>query len=139
MVNYELNRHPITQFQTRSDSRLVVVRIYVQQKTCIKYLVVVWLRLLFKIYFYLKIHQNNFFYFKKIIFDINASKWSENKKILIWSKKNNFFQKRFWNAKTNRVLRNSVIKACKNCFLKTMFQIQFFNGSHNKKTQFNIL
>jgi hypothetical protein len=40
--------------------------------------------------FYLKMHQNNiFFYFLKIIFDINVSKWSENtKNILIWSKKN---------------------------------------------------
>jgi hypothetical protein len=33
-----------------------------------------------------------FFYFLKIIFDISASKWSENtKKILIWSKKNKQF------------------------------------------------
>jgi hypothetical protein len=30
--------------------------------------------------FYLEIHQNNFFYFLKIIFYINASKWSENTK-----------------------------------------------------------
>jgi len=38
--------------------------------------------------FYSEIYQNNIFYFLKIIFDINASKWSKNtKKILIWSKK----------------------------------------------------
>jgi hypothetical protein len=37
--------------------------------------------------FHLEMYQNHFFYFLKIIFDINSSKWSENtKKILIWSK-----------------------------------------------------
>jgi len=59
----------------------------------------VWLLLLFKVFFIKKMYQNNiFFIFKKIIFDINASKWSKNtKKILIWSKEKNkfFFQKRF--------------------------------------------
>ena len=74
-----------------------------------------------------------FFILKKLFLISTHQNDLKIKKILIWSKKNNFFQKRFWNAKTNRVLRNSVIKACKNCFLKTMFQIQFFNGSHNKK------
>ena len=33
-----------------------------------------------KVFFYLKMHQNNFFYFLKIIFDTRASKWFENKK-----------------------------------------------------------
>jgi hypothetical protein len=51
-----------------------------------------------------------FYYFKKIIFNMSASKWSENtKKILIW-KKNNFFRKRFWNAKTNRTSHQSSVK-----------------------------
>jgi hypothetical protein len=47
-----------------------------------------------------KMYQNNiYFYFKKIIFNISISKWSENtKKILIWNKekirkKNYFFLK----------------------------------------------
>jgi hypothetical protein len=50
--------------------------------------------------FYLKMHQNNiFFYFLKIIFDINVSKWSENtKNILIWSKKNKKYSNFFKNA-----------------------------------------
>jgi len=50
--------------------------------------------------FYLKMHQNNiFFYFLKIIFDINVSKWSENtKNILIWSKKNKNYSNFFKNA-----------------------------------------
>jgi hypothetical protein len=35
-------------------------------------------------------YQNNiFFYFFKIIFDISASKWSKNKKKLIWNKEKN--------------------------------------------------
>jgi hypothetical protein len=35
----------------------------------------------------LEMHQNNFFYFLKIIFYIIALKWSENtKNISIWSK-----------------------------------------------------
>jgi len=43
--------------------------------------------IVFQSVFYLKIHQNNFFYFLKIIFHTSALKWSENiKKILIWSK-----------------------------------------------------
>jgi hypothetical protein len=44
----------------------------------------------FQSVFYLKIYQNNiFFYFLKVIFYINASKWSKNiKNILIWNKKN---------------------------------------------------
>ena len=48
----------------------------------------------FQSVFYLEMHQNNFFYFFKIIFDISASKWSENTKtILIWSKKKLIFFK----------------------------------------------
>jgi len=49
-------------------------------------------------------------FFKKIIFDISASKWSKNtKKMLIWSKEKKFifFQKRFWNTKINRILKNN--------------------------------
>jgi len=49
--------------------------------------------------FYLKMYQNNiFFYFLKIIFDISTSKWSENtKNISIWSKekKSIFFKSAF--------------------------------------------
>ena len=74
--------------------------------------------------FYLEMHQNYFFYFLKIIFDISASKWSENtKNISIWSKekKIQIFQKCFWNTKTNRVLRNSVKKTCKNYVLNSIF------------------
>ena len=41
--------------------------------------------------FYLEMYQNIFFYFLKIIFDISASKWSENtKNISIWSKEKEF-------------------------------------------------
>jgi hypothetical protein len=45
--------------------------------------------LFFKSTFYLEMYQNYFFYFSKIIFDISASKWSENKKKIIWSKEKN--------------------------------------------------
>jgi hypothetical protein len=34
----------------------------------------------FQSVFYLEMHQNNFFYILKIIFDISVSKWSENTK-----------------------------------------------------------
>jgi hypothetical protein len=54
---------------------------------------------LFQNVFYLKMHQNNiFFYFLKIIFDISTSKWSENtKNISIWSKEKKliFFKSAF--------------------------------------------
>jgi len=40
----------------------------------------VWLQLFFSV-FYLKMYKNNIFYFLKIIFDTNASKWSKNTKI----------------------------------------------------------
>ena len=43
----------------------------------------------FKSIFYLEMYQNYFFYFLKIIFDISASKWSENTKKIIWSKEKN--------------------------------------------------
>jgi hypothetical protein len=44
----------------------------------------------FQSVFYLKMHQNIFFYFLKIIFDISVSKWFENtKNISIWSKEKN--------------------------------------------------
>ena len=78
----------------------------------------------FQSVFYLEMHQNNYFWYQRI-------KMIWKKKIEV--KKFNFFQKRFWNTKTNRVLRNSVTKACKNCFSKTAFQTQFFSGSHSKK------
>jgi len=49
----------------------IMVEVYVQQKTCIKCLVVV----AFQKCFFLEMYQNNyFFYFLKIIFDISASK-----------------------------------------------------------------
>jgi len=35
----------------------------------------------FQSVFYLKMHQNNIFFKKKIIFNISVSKWSENTKI----------------------------------------------------------
>jgi hypothetical protein len=68
------------------------------------------------------VHQNKLKTPKKII-------WSKekNKKFL------NFFKSAF---KTNSVLRNSVKKACKNCFMKTAFQIQFFSGSRGIKRSF---
>jgi len=56
--------------------------------------------IVFQSIFYSEMYQNNIFYFLKIIFDINALKWSKNtKKILIWSKeKNQKFLKFFKNA-----------------------------------------
>ena len=69
--------------------------------------------LFFKMFFIQKcIKIIYIFYFLKIIFDISVSKWSKNtKKILISSKKKiiffNFFQKRFRNAKTNRILTSN--------------------------------
>jgi hypothetical protein len=58
-------------------------------------------------------YQNNiFFYFLKIIFDINASKWCKNtKNILIWSKEKNikysiFFKKNFETQK--QTVQNSI-------------------------------
>jgi len=102
-----------------------MVEVYVQRKTYIKCLVVMWLLLIFKVLFTWKCIKI-FFYFLKIIFYISASKWSENtKKILIWSKKNIFFQKYFWNAKTNRIIRNLIIKICKNCFSNLIFLMNF--------------
>ena len=111
------------------------------KKTCIKCLVVVWLRLFFKVIFIWKCIKIIYFYFLKIIFNISASKWSKTlKNINLEQRKKlkllNFFQKRFWNAKTNSVLRNSVKKACKNCFTKTAFQTQFFSGPHSIKRNF---
>ena len=55
--------------------------------------------------FRLEMHQDHiFFYFKKIIFDISASKRSKNtKKILILSKKKfNFFGNAGWTTFPNR-------------------------------------
>ena len=43
------------------------------KKLCLE----VWLRLLFKVFFRAEIYQNDFFYFLKIIFKINASKRSK--------------------------------------------------------------
>jgi len=45
--------------------------------------------------FHLEIHKNNIYFFKKIIFDINISKRSENIKKLILNKK---IFKFWWNA-----------------------------------------
>jgi len=80
-----------------------------------------------------------YFYFKKIIFDISASKWSKTQKKFEVKKKIktvNFFQKRFWNKKTNSVLRNAVKKTCKNYFTKTIFQTHFFSGPYDIKHNF---
>ena len=71
-------------------------------------------------------HQNDL----KTLKNINLK---QRKKLKVF----NFFQKCFWNAKTNSVLRNSVTKACKNCFIKTVFQTQFFSGSYSIKHNFN--
>jgi len=61
-----------------------MVKVYVQQKTCIKCLVVV----AFQKCFLLGNTSKYFFYFLKIIFDISASKWYENtKKINLKSRK----------------------------------------------------
>jgi hypothetical protein len=50
-----------------------------------------------QIVFHLEIHQNKFFYFLKIIFDISISKRSEKikKKIILSKKKLNFVGTRF--------------------------------------------
>ena len=58
-----------------------MAEIYVQQNTCIKCLVVI----AFQMYFLL---GNASIFFKKIIFNISASKWSENTK-KNWSKEKN--------------------------------------------------
>ena len=61
-----------------------MVEIYIQQKTCIKWSVVI----VFQKYFLLG--NALFFLFFKNNFDISASKWYENiKKKLIWSKEKN--------------------------------------------------
>ena len=86
--------------------------------------------------FYLKMYQNNIFLFFKNYFWYQHIKmiWKHQKYInLKQRKKINFFQKRFWNAKTNRVLRNSIKKSYKNYFIKTMFQTKFFSAPHNTK------
>jgi len=89
-----------------------MVEVYVQQKTCIKCLVVVWLWLLFKVLFTWKCIKIIYFYFLKIIFDINASKWSKRtKKILIWSKEKNKIKIQFF-LKALLKLKN------KQCFTK---------------------
>jgi len=58
-------------------------------------LVVVWLRLFFKVLFICK--QIKIIFFKKIIFDTSALKWSENtkKNINLKLKKLNFFKSVF--------------------------------------------
>jgi hypothetical protein len=86
--------------------------------------------------FYLEMHQNNFFLFLKNYFWYQPIKiiWKHQKYInLKQRKKNQIFKKHFWNAKTNKVLRNSVKKACKNFFIKTAFQTQFFSRPRNTK------
>jgi len=76
-----------------------------------------WLRLLFKVFFLIKIHQN---YLKtQKIYQFEAKKKIKNF---------NFFQKSSWNTKTNRVLRNLVKKTCKNYCTKAVFQTQFLVG-----------
>ena len=45
----------------------IMVEVYMQQKTCIKCLVIMWLRLLFKMLFTWKCIKIIYFYFKKII------------------------------------------------------------------------
>jgi hypothetical protein len=104
-----------------------------QQKTYIKYLVVVWLQLLFKVLFIWKCIKIIFLFIKKYFLYQRIKMIWKHKKILIWSKKINFFQKHFWNAKTNKVLRNSTTKTCKNYFSNTTFQTQFFSRPRNKK------
>ena len=89
----------------------------------------------FQSVFYLEMHQNNiFFLFLKNYFWYQRIKmiWKHQKYINLKQRKKikkiNFFQKRFWIAKTNKVLRNSVKKTCKNRFTKTVFKTQFFSG-----------
>jgi hypothetical protein len=77
---------------------------------------------IFKKLFLISAHQNDLKTPK--IYQFKAKK--KNKKI-------NFFQKRFWIAKTNKVLRNSVKKTCKNRFTKTVFKTQFFSGPRSTK------
>jgi DNA integrity scanning protein DisA with diadenylate cyclase activity len=95
----------------------------------------------FQSVFYLEMHQNNIFLYFKIYFYFwyQRIKMISNTKIIsIWSKeknikKINFFQKRFWNTKINKVLRNSIKKTCKNYCTKTVFQTQIFNGPRSTK------
>ena len=110
-----------------------MVEVYIQQKIYIKYLVVVRLQLLFKVLFIWKCIKIIFLFIKKYFLYQRIKMIWKHKKILIWSKKINFFQKHFWSAKTNKVLRNSVTKTCKNCCSNTTFQTQFFSRPHNKK------
>ena len=91
-------------------------------------MVVVWL--LFQSVFYLEMHQNNFFYFFKIIFDISASKWSENTKtILIWSKKKLiFFKSAFEIQKQIEFYEIQLQKHIKTAYQKLRFKLNFLMG-----------
>jgi hypothetical protein len=88
-------------------------------------------------------HQNNiYFYFKKNYLWYQHIKMirKHQKHINLKQRKKNqfkFFQKCFWNAKINRILQNSVKKVCENCFIKTVFQTQFFSGF--RSTKYNLV
>jgi len=77
--------------------------------------------------------KKNYFWYQRIkIIWKNTKKYinlKQRKKYKIFK----FFQKYFWNAKTNRVLQNSVKKICKNCFTKTTFQTHFFSEPRSTK------
>jgi len=95
----------------------------------------VWLRLFFKMFFTWKCIKIIFFIFKKLFLISAHQNNLKTPKIYQFEakKKNQIFKKHFWNAKTNKVLRNSVKKTCKNFFIKTAFQTQFFSRPRNTK------
>ena len=90
--------------------------------------------MLFKSVFYLEMHQNNFFYFLKIIFDISVSKWSENtKKKLIWSKENNkkisnFENNVFETQKQTDFYETQLKKHVKTALQKLCLKLNFLMG-----------
>ena len=84
----------------------------------------------FQSVFYLEMHQNNFFYFFKIIFYISASKWSENTKtILIWSKKKLiFFKSAFEIQRQTEFYEIQLQKHIKTAYQKLRFKLNFLMG-----------
>ena len=108
----------------------IVVEVYAQQKTYIKYLVVVWLRLLFKMLFTWKCIKIIYFYFKKIIFDISASKWFKNTKKNINLKQikkrlSIFFKSAFETQKQTVFYETQLKKHVKTVSRKLRFKLNF--------------
>jgi hypothetical protein len=89
----------------------------------------VWLWLLFKVIFTWKCIKIIFFYFLKIIFDINTSKQYENtKNISIWSKKIKiiiFFKNAFETQKQTGFYETQLKKYVKTASQKLRFKLNF--------------